>query len=192
MENILYIILIVIQVGVVVFFIRKSRANAAKRKAISKDDVYTVFRKQAVSVTPGQLKIAIPNSETLVYGVVMDMDLGNAMVTVAAYLTGAASMYFSTGEGQSGGGKSPVVGEAAVDFVTAAQDYLDKARLVPAIEPPLKRSMRFYLLTNQHMYLLEEDLNRLETNSSQLAGLFQMGNEVIRRMHGNDNTAALN
>jgi preprotein translocase subunit YajC len=180
-NNVLYIVLIILQLAVVAFFILRSRKQKTVKK--TEPDVYATFRTQAASVTPAQLKLGIPNSEIMVYGVVMDWDIADKMVTIAAYITGAASMYFSNGEGKSGGGKSPAVGEAAVEFVTAAQHYLDKATPVTAIEPPSKGMIRFYFLTNHRTYMIQEETARYMDNSAQLAELFHKGNEVVTQMH---------
>lgn len=189
MMTIVYILLIILQIGIIIFFIRRARRQAAK-KASELPDVYTAFRNQAIHVTPVQLKIAIPNTESLVYGVVMDWDIGETLITVAAYITGAASMYFSTGEGKPGGGKSPAVGEAAVDFVTTAQIFLDKASPITTVEEPSKGMIRFYFLTNHRVYMAEEALAKYESNNAELFELFQKGNEVINQMHNSGNGTA--
>ena len=180
--TVVYILLIVLQIGIIIFFIRRSKKQPAK-KASQLPNVYTAFRNQAIHVTPVQLKIAIPNTESLVYGVVMDWDIGETLVTVAAYITGAASMYFRTGEGKVGGGKNPIVGEAAVDFVTTAQNFLDKATPVNTVEEPMRGMIRFYFLTNHRVYMAEEALAHYETNDAKLFELFQKGNDVINQMH---------
>jgi hypothetical protein len=181
----IYIIFILVQVGIIVFVIRRSKKERAKTG--KPDNEYESQRKLALSVTPAELKLAIPHSETLVYGVVMDWDIGDAMVTIAAYITGAANMYFSTGGGKSGGGKKPAVGEAAVDFVTTAQHYLDKATTNVSTSLPAKGFVRFYFLTNQRTFMLEERTEKLENSSSEFFSLFQKGNDIVNAMHSSGN-----
>jgi hypothetical protein len=189
--TIVYILLILLQAAIIVFFIRRNKKQAARKQAAI-PGVYKTFREQAIHVTPLQLKLNIPNTESLVYGVVMDWDIGETLVTLAAYITGAASMYFSTGEGKAGGGKNPVVGEAAVDFVTTAQQFLDKAVPVTTIEAPGKGMIRFYFLTNHRVYMAQEPLAMYETSEAQLFELFQKGNNVVSQMHNSGNGSASN
>src|ERR1019366_9173679 len=104
--TIIYIIAILLQLGIIIYFVRRGRmkSNRPSDTAVS-GDTYEQLRNLAVNVTPAQLKLAIPESTTLVYGVVMDWNLNESVMTLAAYITGAASLYLSSGEGINGGGK---------------------------------------------------------------------------------------
>lgn len=181
----IYILLIVLQAGIIVYFVRKNRKL---RKNEQSDNSYTSLRNTALQVTPYQLKLAIPNSETLVYGVVMDWDLGETTITLAAYITGAANMYFSTGETKTGGGKHPNVGEAAVELVTTAQKYLDKTVAADATtDNPPKGFICFYFLTNQRTYMARESLGNFENNTSPWLALFQKATDVMNEMKASGN-----
>jgi len=188
-----YIIVILLQIGVIIYFVRRGRKQNANQASILADtdtSAYDGLRRLALLVTPAQLKLTIPDSETLVYGVVMDCNVGDAIVTLSAYITGAVSMYFSSGGGKTGGGMTPEIAEVAVDFVTTAQDYLGRAIQVTATEPPLAGCVRFYLLTNHGIFVAQEQLIFLENNSSPWLPLFEKGNEVVNLMHKNGNGAS--
>lgn len=182
--TIVYILLIILQAGVIVFILWWSKR---KKKAQPVTNAYEEFREQALSITPTQLKIAIPNTEILVYGVVMDWDLGDSMITIAAYINGGASMYFSTGGGKTGGGKNPVVGEAAVELVTGAQEYLNHTVSVVKADPPVRGFITFYFLTNQRLYKAQQPLASFEKNDGPWYPLFQKANDVVNAMHANSN-----
>ncbi len=193
MSNILYIGIIILQVGVIYYFFNRSKKQAklkADRLAAEADNTYEGLRSLALSVTPDRLKIAIPNSETLVYGVVMDWDMGDAVVTLASFITGACSMYYSMGGGIIGGGKKPGVAEATVTFVTAAQEYLDKTIPVTTTELPAKHAVRFYLLTNQRMYMAEEQMGNFDNVSSPWFPLFELANMVIAGLREDENKSS--
>jgi len=162
------------------------RASATGSADIS---TYDGLRNLALLITPSQLKLTIPGSETLVYGVVMDCNVGDAVVTLSAYITGAVSMYFSSGGGKTGGGMTPEVAETAVDFVTTAQDYLGRAIHVTTTEVPPAGCVRFYLLTNHGVFVAQEQVVFLENNSSPWLPLFEKGNEVVNLMHNSGNGA---
>jgi len=189
-DTILCIILIFLQVGVIIYFIRRGRIKAkaaAAEVTVTPERTYAGLRQIALNVTPSQLKIAIPNKDTFVYGMVMDWNMGNGTATLAAYATGACSMYLSTGGGIIGGGQTPEVAEMAVAFVTAAKDYLDLAVPAATTSLPEHDGIRFYFLTNHRMYMAEEQLGRFDNNTSPLLPLFVKANEVISGMRANDN-----
>ena len=191
--TIVYIILILVQVGVIIYFVRRGRRQKSLQAstATSADvSTYEGLRNLALLITPSQLKLTIPATETFVYGVVMDCNVGDAVVTLSAYITGAVSMCFSSGGGKTGGGMTPEVAETAVDFVTTAQDYLGRAIHVTTTEVPPTGCARFYLLTNHGVFVAQEQLVFLENNSSPWLPLFEKGNEVVNLMHGSGNGVA--
>lgn len=187
----LYIILILLQLGVIVFFVRRGRkqkqdASKTKPAASNPASGYEGLRNTALNISPAQLNLKIPDSETLVYGVVMDCNVGNAVVTLSAYITGAVSMYFSTGGGKTGG-MYPEIAESAVDFVTTAQGYIGRAIKVATTELPSNGCVRFYLLTNSGIYVAQEQLAYFENSSSAWQSLFEKGNDIIGQMHNSGN-----
>ena len=183
--TIIYIAIIVFQVGVIIYFVRRGRKQKKEvehNNAIPADDTYEGRRHLALNVTPGQLKLNIPDTQTLVYGVVMEWNTGESVIALAAYITGAANLYISTGGGLSGGGKKPNVGEAAVRLVTAAQEFLGRAMPVNDTEYPPIGCTRFYLLTNKQIYAAQEQVKYFDDGSSPWLSLFEQGNEVIAEM----------
>ena len=189
-ETILYALLIMLQAGVIVYFVRRNRMlkkQVGTKDTPPEDDSYQGLRNLAINVTPAQLKLTIPGDETLVYGVVMDCDLGAAIVTLTAYITGAANIYINTGGGKTGGGKNPAVGEAAVELVTAAQTYIGRAIRVTTAEQCDKGCVRFYLLTNKGIYAAQEQLLHIEDGTSAWLVLFAKGNELVNLMHNSGN-----
>ncbi len=163
---------------------RQEAAAARKsRLAAPPADTYEGLRSTCLCVTPGQLKLAIPNNETLVYGVVIDWNMEDTVVTLVAFITGAANMYLSTGGGISGGGKNPTVGEAASELVTLAQGYIYRAAPVSAFELPPDGCVRFYLLTNHNKLAAQEQLAYFDDGTSPWLPVFVKANEVITEMH---------
>lgn len=183
--TIIYLLIILLQVCVIIYFVWRGRIQArrfAENDSTPPADTYEGLRILALQVTPYQLKLAIPDSQILVYGVVMDWNTGGAIVTLATYITGAANLYLNTGGGVSGGGKNPNVGEAAVSFVTLAQDYIDRAIPATIKDLPPAGCVRFYLLTNKQIYAAQEQVKYFNNNSSVWLPLFKKGNEVITEM----------
>lgn len=188
MMTTIYILVILLQIGVIIYFVRRGRKQAAARKAAAAappphgDNSLERLRNTALNVTPAQLKLAIPDSETLVYGVVMDWNMGGTMVSLVSYITGAANMYLSSGGGISGGGKNPSVGETASELVTLAQSFIFRAAPVTTFELPPDGCVRFFLLTNHQKLAAQEQLIYLDDGSSPWLPLFVKANEVITEM----------
>jgi len=181
--NVIYIVVIIIQVGVIIYFIRRGRRQKkAALKATPPANSHESLRNTALHITPAQLKIVIPNNETLVYGVIMDWNIDNTLVTLVSFITGAASMYLSTGGGVTGGGKNPMVGEAASELVTMAQNYVFKAIPVTTFELPPAGCVRFFLLTNHQKLAAQEQLAYFDNGTSPWLPLFEKANEVITEM----------
>jgi hypothetical protein len=192
--NILYIVAILVQLGVIIFFIRRSRKlkkESFQKEETAKESAYEQLRGMAIRVTCQQLELAIPQSTTMVYGVVMDWNLNESVMTLATYITGAANLYLSTGEGINGGGKDPEVGESAVDFVMAAQQYISRAMPVTATDLPPKGCIRFYLLTNKGLYAAQEPMTHFEDASSPWLSLFELGSGVIAGIRKKKNGASV-
>jgi len=193
--NAFYIVIIILQIGVIVYFVRQSRLKRkliAEKAAMTPENTYTELRRLALNVTPYQLKLAIPNSETFIYGIVMDWDMGDVTVTLTAYITGACSMYLNTGGGFVKGGQNPVVAETAVEFVTLAKDYIDLAVPGTTTDLPAKDCVRFYFLTNQRMYMVEEQMSNFDDDSSPLLPFFEQANVVISGMRRSGNGVLAN
>ena len=75
MKEAIYLVAILLQVGVIIFFVRRNKARASNRVADKEDypeGSYEQQRRLALSVTPAQLNLTIPDSVTFVHGVVMD------------------------------------------------------------------------------------------------------------------------
>jgi hypothetical protein len=192
--NLVYIVAILVELGVIFFFVkrgRKLKKEYVQKGETANESTYEHLRGLAIRVTCQQLELAIPQSTTMVYGVIMDWNLNESVMTLATYITGAANLYLSTGEGVNGGGKDPEVGEAAVDFVMAAQQYIARAMPVSATDLPSKGCIRFYLLTNKGLYAAQEPMTHFEDASSPWLSLFELGSGVIAGIRKKKNDASV-
>ncbi len=184
----LYIIAIILQTGVIIYILRKnSQQKKLLKQAVENpaDDSYSGLRKLALNISATDLKLNIPDTQTFIYGVVMDWNIGEVVVTLATYINGAANMYLSTNEKITGGGKNPRVGNLAIGFVTSAAEYLGRAIPVAGDDVPLKECVRFYFLTNKGKFAAQEQVIYMEDKTSAWYPLFEKGNEVICEMRDN-------
>ncbi|MBK7307813.1 MAG: hypothetical protein IPI88_12815 [Chitinophagaceae bacterium] len=136
----------------------------------------------ALNVTPEQLQLSFPVDQTKVFGVVMDWDLGDGTMTLSTYQTGDASIYLSSGGGVIGGGQHANVSKASKEFISMAQNYLDKSSKVATTTLPDKDCFKFYFLTNKGKYVVQENIDNIENKTSKLLILFENANNVITEL----------
>ena len=182
----LYIALGFLPIAAMIFITsRNKKKNAGSPAGVRKTapvSIYDRERNLALNITQDLLKIKIPDEELLVYGVIMAMDMEDSFMTLVCYLTGAANLLFSSGSGIRGGGRSVAVGEAAVELVTDAQDFLLQCQQVKAPMPPQKEIIQFHLLTNKGKFLASDMISAIKDNTSALVSLFEKASVVIKEM----------
>jgi hypothetical protein len=181
-ELIIACILILLILG---FFVgnHKLKANENQddikvKKTLLNDNPYAEVRNNAINVTPEQLKLSIENDNEI-YGVVMDWNMGYAIVTVVSFKTGDASVYLSKGHSFIGGFAHEKINLAAKHFVKTSEKYFSKATKTNLTEPTGENKIDFYLLTKSGKYYIEVEIERIRNNQSDFIELFNAGNEVI-------------
>jgi hypothetical protein len=179
----IYILALLLHVGIFIFFVRRSLAKKASKKVVSTAvggaSTYEQTRNTALSITPDQLGLNIPQGALKVYGVVMDWDMSGTILTLTAYINGAANAVLSSGAAVVGGGKNPAVAEEASEFVLVAQNYISKTLHVTTAGLPAPGTVRFNFLTNQGVYAAQELLSAINDNSSPWMGLFFRGSMLL-------------
>jgi hypothetical protein len=180
---VVYILAILVQAAIIVYFVRKGRAgNKSERKLDTGAISYEGVRAIAANVKQGDLQLSIPETQTLVYGVMMDWHMGESILTLVSYITGASNVYLSSGPGITGGGKNPEVGELAARFVAEGQEFLPRAVQVAQPGYPSQGCLRFHLLTNHGLFAAQEKLAHIEDTTSPWLPMFIRGNTVINEM----------
>ncbi len=158
---------------------QKISDTAKVKETIVKENPYPALRTQSFSITPEQLQLKLDDTKTIAYGIIMEWDITDAVISVVTFQTGDASMYISTGQIFMGGFAHENIRSSALTFITSGQEYLALAK--PTTETPLpdKGCVRFYFLTNKGKYYLQDTVENIENNKSSLTKLFDLGNLVI-------------
>lgn len=190
-----YTIIGLILLSITAFFITSCKNKSAERDELATtqdtikpkihktaENTFEELRNMAFKVTPEQLGITLPKEKTIVYGVVMDWEMGDAIASTVAYQTGDASLYLSSGGGVIGGGQHENVSVAAKQFVNFAQTLLNKAVKSETTALPERNQVIFYLLTNKGIYAGKEEMKKFENNSSVWIKLFEEGNVVLTEL----------
>jgi hypothetical protein len=149
------------------------------RKTKVQENMYPELRNKALTITPDELHLKLDSSNSIVYGTVMDWDIGQAIVTVAAFQTGDASLYLSAGQIYIGGYAHENIRNAGLLFVKESQSYLSKAKATEQNTLPDKGCVRFYLLTNKGKFTFQETVENITSKSSDWTPLFDLANNVI-------------
>lgn len=114
-----------------------------------------------------------------VYGIIMDWQMGNTIVTLVTYKTGDASIYLSSGGAIIGGGQHKKVRESVNQFIFVGNKLKTQASLSDSREGPNVDCVRFFFLTSQGNYSAEEKMKNLENGRSKWLDLFKVANIVI-------------
>lgn len=149
---------------------------------LTKENAYEGLRNIAFTATPEQLSLSLSSDKIIVYGAIMDWEMGGATATTVSYQTGDASLYLSSGGGVIGGGKHQNVNIAAKQFVSLAQTFLDKTSKTETTPLPSTNEVKFYLLTNRGVFVGQEQMKNFENNSSSWLKLFEEGNNVLTEL----------
>lgn len=175
------IIFIIIFIIAIVFNACKGKDKKNVDEVIvqnSEVNPYFDLRNQAIKITSEQLKIKLDNDNDI-YGIVMDWNMDDAIITVVAFKTGDASIYLSTGQVFIGGYAHEEVINAAKQFVIDGKKYISKAVKIEKTEPVKGNKIDFYFLTNSGKFYIEDDFVNIENNTSEYLKLFESGNKVI-------------
>jgi hypothetical protein len=185
MINIVYILLIILQLGVIVFFVRRSR-QLRKTMQPPRDagkPSFEQLRLSALSVKASDLKLDIPANVTAVYGLIMDWNTGEHIASLATYLNGAASLYFSTGGGVTAAGLDESIALSAMQLVNLAGEQLVRAMPVKDAPLPPAGCVRFDLLTTGGVYAAQEAVQFFDDGSSPWLPIFDAANNIISAMN---------
>lgn len=147
------------------------------------EQAYKGLRELALKISPDDLRLKLDGDKITAYGVLLEFALRKATVTLTSYSSGDASLYFSTGGGVLGGVGHEAARNAAKQFVSSAQTFLNKMREVANFPLPLTGMTHFYVLTNHGVYgspeLISDDL---KNSKSEFFALFAAGQDVITEM----------
>ena len=135
----------------------------ARRIPVSKP--YLTTRLQALRLPASHFTQFM--TESTVYGVIVDMPMGqNIITTLATYVNGAANLYFSNGGDYSGAAQRyPGVVQAARACVNFASQMIDEnTPKADTLELPGGRLHFVYILTTGGIYRLELDHSAANTD----------------------------
>ena len=141
-------------------------------------EVYRDLRNMALQISASQLKLNIQDPSTP-YGILMETGYPEAVVTLLAFSDGAVSLYFSNGGGMIGGGEYKNVRDAGAKFIQESAKHISRMPKVADYPAPAVGQTRFYVLTGNGIYSVEQKEEILGEGKDNLSALFYAGQEVI-------------
>ncbi|XOV66572.1 MAG: hypothetical protein ACFHU9_13170 [Fluviicola sp.] len=150
-----------------------------KPKQEVKENPYPGLRTMAFSVSSEDLGLNLDETNSSLYGVIMDWDMGNGIVTLVAYKSGDTSLYISSGAGFIGAGRHQDVNQLVKSFVAESESLIENAQPDSSNELPVDGGIVFHFLTKNGKYAIKDNINSMENKTSPNLGFFEAANQVI-------------
>lgn len=113
----------------------------------------------------------------------MEFTTGQTWVSLIAVLDGTTSLYFGSGGGIIGAGKSEIVRKANHLFLETASRFISSFTRVTEYPLPKPDYVHFYVLTSDGVYASEElDQSELDAMRSNLTPLYAAAQNVITQI----------
>lgn len=145
-------------------------------------DIYKQLRDRAFHAKPGNPEALKSVAGSVPFGILMETGYPQAVITLVAYDTGDASLYFSNGGGVIGGIGHETVQVAARQFVNKARASIQSMSKSRDTSLPPLGIVRFHVLTTDGVITTEASENDLGNGGSGLSPLFYAGQEVITQL----------
>jgi hypothetical protein len=140
---------------------------------------YEEFRSKALKITPIDLELNLPLSDTTVYGVIIDWPIQTNVATIVVFSTGDASVYLKSGQIFIGGYAYPVIQSLAKEMILSAQKLLSETSKTENIALPDSSLIQFSFLANNGIFVHHETVESIDKNQTQWTPLFYKGNQII-------------
>jgi hypothetical protein len=147
--------------------------------AAQSDPMYESMRRIALTTRPADVGVTAQDTQPVVYGIVMDMDISGRTATLVSFSTGDTSLYLSSGGGSIGGIGHANVAAASRDFVAAARPHLAAMAATRRHPRPGRGQTIFYLLTTAGVHSATRSTAALEAQTDALSPLFAGGQRVL-------------
>ena len=139
-----------------------SIANQIRKHEIS-ENTYDGLRQSTFNTSPEQLGLNDLKVDEI-YGVIMDCGLTNGLLTLIAYKTGDASLFYDSGIVIKES-KNENIHKASKHLVESANNYFNSVKKTEELLNPDRSHVNFYFLTNEGVYYTQEEVSNVESSS---------------------------
>ncbi len=137
------------------------------------------LRRMVLTTSPRDIGVTPTKEHPRVWGVLMETGYPEAAATLVALLDGSVSLYFSNGGGIIGAGEHGSVRRAAIQFIGAAEPYVEEFSKTTEYPLPELGRVKFYILTFSGILTGDFDEHLLGEGKHELSKLFYAGHDVI-------------
>lgn len=182
-----FLLILIIGIGISFALLSNKKINNSTAKHQQKTELkpeqnnYLELRKMAFSVTPEILELKEFKKDK-VFGIISEIEMNEATVTVASFATGDTSIYLSSGGGFIGAGQHEDVRVIVKNFIKNGQIYLEKANKIEEAELPKNGMTNFNFMTSNGIYSIKESTIELESGKSEFSKLFIDLNKIISQI----------
>ncbi len=141
-------------------------------------DIYRDLRNKILHLKPSEIGVS-PSDSNRVWGVLMETGYPDAVATLVTIADGTVSLYFSNGGGIIGVGEHDGPRKACISFLSLAQKFIGYAKPTKQFPLPKEGNTRFYFLTYDGIFTIENLEDDLGNERLPLSPLFLEGHEVI-------------
>ncbi|TGL34120.1 hypothetical protein EHQ52_06245 [Leptospira koniambonensis] len=140
---------------------------------------YKELRELAFETEYDDIGIQNPNGKTVVYGIIMDWPTQSEIVTLATFLSGDASIFLTSGASFIGGGGRESIKKSSVRLIHKYAYLWKQGKKVRWTPNPDLDQVRFFFLTTQGTYYLEDTVTEIDSDTSTLTPIFDEAQAVI-------------
>ena len=149
-------------------------------QAVDKENPYYGLRRQVLDIK--QPPFTLTNNHSVVAAIV-DMDMDEAVASLACVADGTVSLYFSTGGGQLGlGSADEGIRTAALAFLNGSAQFLDQMEMVQDYPLPQNNKHFVYIVAKDGVYRRELDMETIDTASKEMRLLNDLYQNVLDKI----------
>lgn len=152
--------------------------SKASAKEFEVADIYRGLRNKVLTLDPAQIGLS-PSDTNQVWGMLMETGYTDAVATLVTIADGTVSLYFSNGGGIIGVGEHDGPLKASNSFLSLASKYIQYAKPTQQFPLPKEGKTRFYFLTYDGIFTVENREDDLGNERLPLSPLFLKAHEVI-------------
>ncbi len=141
------------------------------------DPVYTEMRGFIFSLQSSQPK---QMADKALYAAVVDMDMGQMIMTLTCVADGSTSIYYSAGGGMLGLGQDQQIALTTQAFLYGAEQMMDSLDAVDDYPLPTEGKHILYLIGNNVVRRCEFDMTAMDTYPKEKQFLCFMYQKVLR------------
>ena len=144
-------------------------------------EIYNELRRQVLTLGEDYYQRFPDQNDPFVYAALVDMNMGSAYASLACFIDGTTSLYFSTGGGIIGAGQEhEEVKNATFHFLDNASLMIEHLQIADNFDLPKKENQCEYLMTPNGIYTAKFNLSTVQNYSKEMKYLFYLYQSTLK------------